>query len=104
MKELNRTRVGRFNIEDSVTVSGFKEEIEKGDFSHIISVEKIFESASKVEISNKELQKFLNGVLIPINDCKANRECIYKVYNNNNFIGIGRAENNYLKRDVIIGK
>ena len=41
---------------------------------------------------------FFNGVQLK-KDC---RNDIYRIYNENNFIGIGTIKNNLLKRDLII--
>ncbi len=97
MKELNRTRVGEFSIERSISIEEVKsnEELLKG---HIISIEKFFENKESINLNDKELELFLNGVKIK----KDYNDDIYSVYNKNNFIGIGNVENCRLKRDVII--
>ncbi len=97
MKELNRTKVGEFSIEKSISIEEVKnnEELLKG---HIISIEKFFENKERINLNDKELELFLNGVKIK----KDYNDDIYSVYNKNNFIGIGNVENCRLKRDVII--
>ena len=51
-----------------------------------------------INLSEKKLQLFLNGVKLtwPLSDG------VYKIYSNENFIGIGTVKNNLLKRDIII--
>lgn len=97
MKELKRTRVGDFAIESTIAIELLKKEPEKLE-NAIISIEKFFKGKEKLELSNKELQLFLNGVQLTQN----NKDEVYRIYNNNQFIGLGIVENNRLKRDVII--
>lgn len=97
MKELRRTRVGEFAIETTITIDTLKNEPEKLE-NLIIPIEKFFEEKEKLQLSNKELQLFLNGVKL----AKSNEDNLYRIYNNNQFIGLGIVENNRLKRDVII--
>lgn len=94
MKELNRTQVGEFEINDSITI----EELEKGNFDKFITVEKFFMSYNNIELNKKKLQYFLNGVQLSFEL----KEGIYKIYCENKFIGIGTIKNNLLKRDIII--
>ena len=95
MKGLQRTRVGTFTIEQSVLVEDLnKENVEK----HIITIEKLFENLENIELNEKKLQLFLNGVKLSF-DLK---DGIYKIYSNQQFIGIGILKDNFLKRDIII--
>ena len=98
MKELNRTIVGNFNIKDSITISEFEEKYNKNDLSNIISIEEIFKEKSKVELDNRNIKQYLNGVKIKVE----NKDNIYRIFMNNKFIGIGIVENGYLKRDLVI--
>ena len=54
--------------------------------------------SGNIELSQKELKMFFNGVQLK-KDC---RNDIYRIYNENNFIGIGIINNNVLKRDIIV--
>ena len=97
MKELKRVQVGEFNIKNSYTIEEIinnKEQIE----NKLISTEQIFNDKKNIELNNKQLQKFLNGVKIEANK----NDDVYKIYNNHHFIGLGRIEEKRLKRDVII--
>ena len=95
MKELQRTRVGTFIIEQSVLVEDLnKENVEK----HIITIEKLFENLENIELNEKKLQLFLNGVKLSF-DLK---DGIYKIYSKKQFIGIGVVNEKLLKRDIIV--
>ncbi len=95
MKELQRTRVGIFTIEQSVLVEDLnKENVEK----HIITIEKLFENLENIELNEKKLQLFLNGVKLSV-DLK---DGIYKIYSNEQFIGIGVVKDKLLKRDIVL--
>ena len=92
MKELKRTQVGEFKIEDAITI----EELEQNQTC--ITIENYFRQNKNINLNEKKLQLFLNGVQLtwPLPDG------VYKVYSNENFIGIGTVKNNLLKRDIII--
>ena len=95
MKELQRTRVGTFTIEQSVLVEDLnKENVEK----HIITIEKLFENLENIELNEKKLQLFLNGVKLSF-DWK---DGIYKIYCNQQFIGSGVVKDKFLKRDIVL--
>lgn len=94
MKELNRTQVGEFKIEDSITI----EEFEKSIYNKFITIEKYFDLSKNINLNEKKLQLFLNGVQLTYNL----ENGIYKIYSDENFIGIGTVKNNLLKRDIII--
>ena len=95
MKELKRTQVGEFKIEDSVKIEEIKnkEDVEK----NIITLEKYFSNKNNIKL--KEITPFLNGVQISYNL----PDDIYKIYDKDGkFIGIGTIKNKLLKRDIII--
>lgn len=98
MKELNRTQVGEFYIKNSVTIAELEEKIKKNDLSNIISIEKIFENANKIDLEQKFLNKYLNGVGIEQNY----EDGVYKIYLNNEFIGLGIIKAQKLKRDLVL--
>ncbi|MBO4816314.1 MAG: tRNA pseudouridine(55) synthase TruB [Clostridia bacterium] len=95
MKELERTKVNEFNIEDSISIE--KLTVEKIR-EKIITIEEIFKDKEKINLDNKKLQLFLNGVMLT----KKMKDGIYRIYSNKNFIGLGIIKNNLLKRDIII--
>ena len=102
MKDLKRLKVGEFELKDSITLDDLEkmkiEEIEK----LIIPIEDIFKNTDIVELNDKNLALFLNGAFSR-NSKKLNlKDGLYRIYNNNKFIGIGISKNSELKRDIII--
>ena len=98
MSSLQRTRVGRFKIEDAITIDELEKNEQNNEFlnKNLISIEAIF--IDKEVINLDDTKSFLNGVKIKIKK----EDGIYRIYNNNNFMGTGIIENNLLKRDLII--
>lgn len=102
MKELNRTQVGEFEIENSITIDELEKQIinqkELEEKKYYISIEKYFNMCKNIDLNEKKLQLFLNGVQLTWKL----EDGIYKIYNDNYFIGIGTIKNNLLKRDIIL--
>lgn len=100
MLNLNRIQVGQFNISNSITIEELKnqEEFKNIINKNLITVEQLFKEKENIELNDKKLELFLNGVKLTQNK----PDGIYKIYNNNNFIGIGIIKDNLLKRDIII--
>lgn len=100
MASLQRVKVGRFSIENSITIDDLEKNIKNDSYikNHFISIEKLFENEPNIELNNRKLELFLNGVKLT-HDLK---DGVYKIYSNNKFIGLGTVKNNLLKRDVII--
>ena len=95
MKELQRTKVGSFEIEQSITIENLnKETIE----NHIITIENSFKNLENIELNEKKLQLFLNGVKLNFDF----KDGIYKIYSKKQFIGIGIIKDKLLKRDIIV--
>lgn len=94
MKELNRTKVGEFSIDDSITI----EDLQNGNYNNFITVEDYFKNYKNINLNEKKLQLFLNGVQLTWDF----EDGIYRVYCDNKFIGIGSIKNNLLKRDIIL--
>ena len=95
MKELQRTKVGTFSIEQSIAVEDLNE---KNIKEYIITIEELFKDLKNIELNEKKLQLFLNGVKLSF-DLK---EGIYKIYSNEQFIGIGVIKDKLLKRDIVL--
>ena len=91
MKNLCRTRVNEFDIEDSCKIEQIAKE-------KIISIEKVCNIKPKIELDDKTKEKFLNGVKLNFNM----ENGVYRIYNKKIFLGLGVINNNILKRDVII--
>lgn len=95
MEELQRTKVNNFKIGDSVLLDDITLENVEED---LIKIEEVFKEKDKIELDNKKLELFLNGVKLTYDLPKD----IYRIYNNKQFIGIGIVENKLLKRDIVI--
>ena len=94
MKELKRTQVGEFTIENSITI----EEMQNSIADNFITIEKYFEKNPKIQLESKKLQLFFNGVQLT----HELEDGIYTIYNDGKFIGIGTIKNKLLKRDIVI--
>lgn len=97
MKDLNRIKVGRFDINQAITI----EQIEKNGIEfakkNIITMKRLFENNEKIELDNETKEKFLNGVKI----YTKKEDGVYNIYNKETYIGIGTINENMLKRDII---
>ncbi len=91
MKFLQRTKVDKFSIENAVYLENLKEE-------NLICVEKLCEDYEKIELNERKLELFLNGVRLTVSA----KDGIYGVYHEKKFVGLGVVEKELLKRDVII--
>lgn len=87
MTNLRRIQSGEFQIKDAIKIEDISEE-------KIISMEKLFDKEINVKNNLKEL---LNGMKI---QC-IKSDGLYKLYADE-FIGIGKIEKNYLKREIIL--
>ena len=100
MYNLNRIKVGDFEISNTINIDEVlknrqpKERIER----NVITIEKLFKSKENIDLNDKKLALFLNGVQLT----QKNEDGIYRIYNKNKFIGIGTIKNNLLKRDIVI--
>ena len=101
MKELNRTMVGEFKIEDSVTIEELEDNISNKKFfdEHFISVEHFFMDSVKLNLDKRKLNLFLNGVKLEYDITDG----LVRVYDENDiFVGIGSVNLRKLKRNIII--
>ena len=97
MSQLNRVQVGEFNISESLTLQELEEGLPNMK-THLITIEELFKNNENINLEDKKIKHFENGVQLT----RQEPDGIYKIYNNNNFIGIGIIKNNLLKRDIII--
>ena len=95
MKELNRIKVGKFDIEYAITL----EELEEKEMlkDKIITIEEFFKDLPTIELDETKLNKFLNGMILKTD----NEDGLYNIYEKD-YIGIGIVNNKKLKRDIII--
>ena len=113
MKELNRTRVGDFYIENSIKIEVLENILhenknQKIDINQLlnenkykkvfITIEDFFNNKKSIKLDEKRLKLFLNGVQLTYNS----EDGIYKIYANEEFVGSGTIKNNLLKRDIIV--
>ena len=105
MKELNRTKVGIFNIENSISVEELEKHKEEKNILeiHIISIEnafiQIYGNDNFVSLDDKKLELLYNGVKLKTDM----EDGLYRIYNEEKvFIGIGSVQNGYLKREIWI--
>lgn len=120
MKELKRTVVGDFKIENAITVEELKEKIENKDYSCVISIEEIFKENDRIDLKSQNYSKYVNGVKLDIENCKITeadvtlrnikadqkesnlKDELYRIYLDNKFIGLGIVSENKLKRDLLL--
>lgn len=102
MKELQREKVGDFCLEESITINQLQEGFNDKNFMEekFISIEKIFKNQESIILDDRKLKHFLNGVKISYNK----NDGVYRIYNNQNFIGTGIISGNLLKRDIVVCK
>ena len=90
MKELKRTKVGNFNIEQAITLGQLQEK----ENIKIITIEEMFKDKEEIILEDSKIILLLNGV--KMNMEKPNG--IYRIYNKQNkFIGLGIVQNKILK-------
>lgn len=105
MKELNRTKVGIFDIKDSIHINELEQNKDNMEYlkTHIISIEqlfiKLYGEESKIQLDDKKMQLFINGVKLLF----TLENGLYRIYNNENrFVGIGSCNEGKLKREIVI--
>ena len=98
MEALKRLEVGKFNIDNSLTIEELEEKIIKNE-KYLITIEEFFNNKKQIYLGEKDLIKFLNGVKLK-NENTA--DDIYRIYSEDKFIGIGKVEKEFLKRDIIL--
>lgn len=95
MSALNRIQVGNFSIQQAITIEQLQKQ---GKDVKYITIEELFQDKEEIELVEKRLQPFLNGVKLTMKRLDG----AYRVYCNKRFIGIGIVENEFLKRDIVI--
>lgn len=106
MKELQRTKVGQFDISKTITIEELEQNINNKEFmeEHFITIEQFFRKQHKtndITLNKKKLSLFLNGVQLTYKV----PDGLYRIYTENKkFVGIGLVKNNLLKREIIVEK
>ena len=97
MTELRRTQTGNFKIEDSIPLYDFLKLDYLDMLDKIITIEEYYEENKKITLSDEELNRFLNGVLIDVQSSNQ----IVRVYNKGKYIGLGTVEEKKKKRFIV---
>ena len=87
MTSLRRIQSGCYTIDEAISLDEVSEE-------KIIPIEKVFDKKIMIE---KDLDKLLNGMKIRVEQ----PDGYYNLYTDH-YIGIGKIENNFLKREIIL--
>ncbi|MBR2744341.1 MAG: tRNA pseudouridine(55) synthase TruB [Clostridia bacterium] len=101
MEELQRLKVGSFDISSAVDIFDVENNKNNEEWlkSNIVGLEDLLLNYPSVEIKEQnELDRFLNGVKVGCN-CQ---DGICRAYFKNEFIGSGIVFDNKIKRDVIL--
>lgn len=104
MKELNRTKVGIFDIKDSIKIDELEQNKNNVEFlkKYLVSIEDLFirlyGENNKIVLNEKKLSLFFNGVRLSYNL----QDGQYRIYNKDGeFIGIGSIKDKLLKREIV---
>lgn len=105
MKELNRTKVGIFNIKDSIKLEELVQNKNNEKFmqENILSIEKLFMKLygnnNKIVLDEKKIKLFFNGVQLTYNLKNGQ----YRIYDETGkFIGVATVKDKLLKRKIVI--
>ena len=105
MKDLNRTKVGIFDIKDSINLNELEQNKLSEEFlkKYFISIEDLFirlyGENNKIFLNEKKLNLFFNGVRLSYNM----QDGQYRIYNEKHeFRGTGSVKNKLLKREIVI--
>ncbi len=91
MSFLVRTRAGQYGIDNAFTMEEILQLSENKSLEgHLLPVENIFEKYDSIELNKEELFKYNNGVWLEVEKNKYNNT-LYRVYDNNNFLGLGEV-------------
>ncbi len=96
MKDLIRTKLDNFSIDQSILISELEKSNDKSKY--IISIERLFEKCLEIKLNDRKKELFLNGVNLTYNM----EDGLYRIYNNEQFLGLGIVKKKLLKRDVVI--
>ncbi len=101
MKELKRTKVGEFSLNQAITIEELEKNKENKVFleEKLITIPKFFENVARIILNEQKLKLFLNGVQLT----RIEPDGIYQIQSENNkWIGIGIVTNGLLKRKIVM--
>ena len=87
MIELKRLKTGDFDINDSIDLYEFLNLEYLDMLDKIVSIEELYKDSKKINLKDKDYDKFLNGIV--------------RVYENLRYKGLGKVNDNLLKRFII---
>lgn len=104
MKSLKRTRVGRFELKDSLTIEQIIEMVEEGKISEmVIPVDEMFSEYRKIVVRSEFNKLIYNGNvfcldnIVPVEDEFQDQEMVRVYDENSSFIGVYSATDNLFK-------
>lgn len=97
MIELKRLKTGDFDINDSIDLYEFLNLEYLDMLDKIVSIEELYKDSKKVNLKDKDYDKFLNGIAIKTDVPNG----IVRVYENLRYKGLGKVNDNLLKRFII---
>lgn len=101
MKELKRTKVGEFSLNQAIAIEELEKNKENKVFleEKLITIPKFFENVARIILNEQKLKLFLNGVQLT----RIEPDGIYQIQSENNkWIGIGIVTNGLLKRKIVM--
>lgn len=97
MIELKRLKTGDFDINDSIDLYEFLNLEYLDMLDKIVSIEELYKNSKKINLNDKDYDKFLNGIAIKTDVPNG----IVRVYENLRYKGLGKVNDNLLKRFII---
>jgi tRNA U55 pseudouridine synthase TruB len=97
MIELKRLKTGDFDINDSIDLYEFLNLEYLDMLDKIVSIEELYKDSKKINLKDKDYNKFLNGIAIKTDVPNG----IVRVYENLRYKGLGKVNDNLLKRFII---
>ena len=97
MIELKRLKTGDCDINDSIDLYEFLNLEYLDMLDKIVSIEELYKDSKKVNLNDKDYDKFLNGITIKTDVPNG----IVRVYENLRYKGLGKVNDNLLKRFII---
>ena len=97
MIELKRLKTGDFDINDSIDLYEFLNLEYLDMLDKIVSIQELYKDSKKINLNDKDYDKFLNGITIKTDVPNG----IVRVYENLRYKGLGKVNDNLLKRFII---
>ncbi|MBQ3573393.1 MAG: tRNA pseudouridine(55) synthase TruB [Clostridia bacterium] len=96
MSALTRTRSGRFDISEALSLEEIEEMLSRGDLSFFTPIDEVFEEYPRLVLSKRRAALMCNGVKVSVQGVEEGQ--VYRVYDESgNFLTISEAEGGVLK-------